>query len=221
MVYMSGKKEFLATLRHDYDKTALHREDLDASAIKQFEKWFDEAVAQQVIDVNAMTVSTVSLDGMPSARIVLLRSFDERGFVFYTNYQSHKARDLSYNPKVCLSFFWPQVERQVRITGLAERQSAEESDAYFALRPRGSRLGAWASPQSQVIASREVLEQGVADTEARFGDAEDIPRPSFWGGFVVRPLTIEFWQGRPSRLHDRFRYDIQSDNTWAVERLAP
>ena len=217
---MSGRKEYLNTLRHDYSMSDLNREDLHSSAIKQFEQWFDEAVAQQVPDPNAMTVSTVSLDGMPSARIVLLRSFNEKGFVFYTNYNSHKGRDLSYSPKVCLSFFWPQLERQIRINGLAEKQTPEDSDAYFDMRPRGSRVGAWASPQSQVIPSRETLQRSVEEVEARFGE-DEVTRPPHWGGFLVRPISIEFWQGRPSRLHDRFRYDVQSDGNWQIERLAP
>lgn len=219
-IIMSGKKEFLNTLRHDFQMDELNRSELPANPIRQFGQWFDEGVANKVIEVNAMTISTVAADGMPSARIVLLRSFNDAGFVFYTNYNSHKGRELLANPKVCLSFFWPQLERQVRISGTAAKQSEADSDAYFNLRPRGSRVGAWASPQSQVISGREFLEQEAEKVEARFASGE-VTRPPHWGGYAVQPTAIEFWQGRPSRLHDRFRYDIQADGSWTIDRLAP
>ncbi len=217
---MSGNKEFLNTLRTDYVMGDLNREALHENPVEQFGSWFDEAVASEVMEVNAMTISTVSAEGVPSARIVLLRSFDESGFVFYTNYNSHKGRELLANPNVCLSFFWPQLERQVRINGVAAKQTAADSDAYFNLRPRGSRIGAWASPQSEVITGREFLEQEAEKVEARFASGE-VTRPEHWGGFCIRPQRIEFWQGRASRLHDRFRYALQENGSWAIDRLAP
>ena len=166
-----------------------------------------------------MTVATVGLDGQPSARVVLLKGFDERGFVFYTNYESRKGRELLAHPRAALLFFWPDLERQVRVEGSVEKVTDEESDAYFMSRPHGSRLGAWASPQSEVILGREVVDQRLQEVQQRFGTGE-VTRPPHWGGFRVRPTMLEFWQGRPSRLHDRLRYQL-TDTSWHRERLAP
>ena len=166
-----------------------------------------------------MTLATATADGRPTARIVLLKSFDERGFVFFTNYHSRKGDELSDNPRACLLFYWPQVWRQVRIEGAVEKVTADESDAYFSSRPLGSRIGAWASNQSEVVKSREDLEQQFAELSARYGD--QVPRPPHWGGYRVKPAMIEFWQGRDNRLHDRLRYSLQINGSWLIERLAP
>jgi pyridoxamine 5'-phosphate oxidase len=170
-------------------------------------------------DVISMTLGTASKDGQPSARIVLLKSFDDRGFVFYTNYHSRKGKELSDNPRACLLFYWPQLWRQVRVEGDVEKVSTAESEAYFQSRPLGSRLGAWASNQSEVVETREVLESRFAELEKRFG--EDVPRPEHWGGYRLKPNSIEFWQGRDNRLHDRLLYRLQEDGSWSIERLGP
>lgn len=194
--------------------------DVEANAIRQFDKWWQEAVHSEIDEVNAMTLATASADGIPAARIVLLKGFDERGFVFFTNYDSFKGLQLAENPRACLVFFWKELERQVRITGLVEKVSAEESDTYFNSRPEGSRIGAWASPQSQVIESREWLEEREKTLVKDF-TGKPLSRPAYWGGYRVKPINIEFWQGRPSRLHDRIQYALQGDNSWTMERLAP
>ncbi|MGF1581747.1 MAG: pyridoxamine 5'-phosphate oxidase [Gemmataceae bacterium] len=188
--------------------------------IEQFRAWFQEAQAGQIEQPEAMTLATCTPEGIPSARMVLLRGIDERGFVFYTNYTSRKARELTNNPYAALVFFWEPMDRQVRIEGTVERTSSKESDAYYEQRPRGSRIGAWASPQSQVILSREELEHKVAEVLKQYGDEGQVPRPPFWGGFRVVPKVIEFWQGRDNRLHDRLRFRL-SDTDWELERLAP
>jgi pyridoxamine 5'-phosphate oxidase len=189
--------------------------------ILQFEEWFrvlpSLGVSEQ--DATSMTLATATADGQPTARIVLLKSFDERGFVFYTNYDSRKGDELSDNPRACLLFYWPQVWRQVRIEGAVEKVTAGESDAYFSSRPLGSRIGAWASNQSEVVESRETLEQQFAEMSARYGD--QVPRPPHWGGYRVKPALVEFWQGRDNRLHDRLRYSLQDNGSWPIERLAP
>jgi len=189
--------------------------------IRQFEEWFrilpSVGVSEQ--DATSMTLATATADGRPTARIVLLKSFDERGFVFFTNYHSRKGDELSDNPRACLLFYWPQVWRQVRIEGAVEKVTADESDAYFSSRPLGSRIGAWASNQSEVVKSREDLEQRFAELSARYGD--QVPRPPHWGGYRVKPAMIEFWQGRDNRLHDRLRYSLQDNGSWLIERLAP
>lgn len=206
-------------MRQDYTLAGLAEGNLDADPIAQFARWFGEAHAAGVPEPNAMMLATVSPDGAPAARIVLLKGFDERGFVFYSNYESPKGRDLAGNPRAALTFYWPQLERQVRISGSAERSSREESQAYFESRPVGSRIAASLSRQSEVIPGREHLEREFARLEAAFGDGA-IPLPEYWGGYRVTPNWIEFWQGRPSRLHDRLRYG-RVHGSWVVERLSP
>ena len=209
----------IADLRKDYTLEELSESEVDSSPFVQFQRWFDQAVEAQLPEPNAMTIATATKDGIPSARIVLLKGFDDRGFVFYTNYNSHKAQELIDNPHAALVFLWTELERQIRIVGSVEKISAEESDTYFYSRPIGSRLGAWASEQSQVIVNRSVLEQRLEDLKAQY-ENQNIPRPSHWGGFRVKPVGIEFWQGRSSRLHDRLRYQLQNGE-WMLDRLSP
>lgn len=199
---------------------AMNKTDVDRNPIKQFARWFDEVRASGVSeqDATSMTLATAGIDGHPSARIVLLKSFDDGGFVFYTNYLSRKANELDENPQASLLFYWSSFWRQVRIDGTVERVSAAESEAYFQSRPLGSKLGAWASNQSTVIASRDSLEARFAEFEKRFG--ADVPRPPHWGGYRLKPTAIEFWQGRDNRLHDRLLYRLES-GSWMIERLAP
>jgi len=201
--------------------SALTKATVNPSPIQQFEKWSQEARATGMAeqDVISMTLATATRYGQPSARIVLLKAFDDEGFVFYTNYDSRKGNELEENARACLLFYWSAVWRQVRIEGAVERVSAAESDQYFQSRPVGSRIGAWASNQSSSIESREMLEKRFAEFGARFG--ENIPRPPHWGGYRVKPTMIEFWQGQENRLHDRLRYSLQDDGTWMIERLAP
>lgn len=194
--------------------------DLETDAIGQFARWFEEAQRAQPGMPEAMTVATCGADGVVSARLSLLKGFDDHGFVFYTNYDSRKGEQISANPRVALCFHWPALERQVRIEGAAVKVSEEESDAYFATRPRGSQLGAWASPQSQVITGRGDLDQRFRELEQTYAD-RDVPRPPHWGGYRVIPVEIEFWQGRDDRLHDRFVYRLREPKDWIIERLAP
>jgi pyridoxamine 5'-phosphate oxidase len=208
-----------ADLRREYARHKLMESDLDADPVRQFQRWFDEALAAGLHEPHAMTLATATPDGRPSARMVLLRGVDANGFVFFTNYDSRKGLELTANPRAALLFWWGELERQVRVEGTVEHATSAESDAYFRGRPRESQLGAWTSPQSQVIASREVLETEFRDAETRFPN-QDVPRPSNWGGYRVRPDSFEFWQGRPGRLHDRLRYR-PSGNGWTLERLAP
>ncbi|HLJ95360.1 MAG TPA: pyridoxamine 5'-phosphate oxidase [Gemmataceae bacterium] len=198
----------------------LHETELHSNPFRQFQLWLDEAIAARLPQPLGMALATATVDGRPSVRMVLLRGLDERGFAFFTNYESRKARELEANPRAALVFYWAELDRQVRIEGTVERLSAEESDVYFRSRERGSRLGAWASPQSQVIASRDFLERRMEELTARYTEG-DVPRPPYWGGYRLLPAVIEFWQGQPSRLHDRLRYRRCDRSSWLVERLAP
>ena len=214
----------IAELRIEYRRATLDENDVAPHPLRQFERWFGEAVKAELPEPNAMTLATVGADGRPSARVVLLKGFDDRGFVFFTNYASRKGRELAVRRAAALLFFWPELERQVRVEGAIAKVDAAESDAYFASRPRAARLGALASPQSEPIAGRAWLEARVAATETAHRDAgDDIPRPPHWGGYRLAPEEIEFWQGRPSRLHDRIRYrrGPQQHGGWVIERLAP
>jgi pyridoxamine 5'-phosphate oxidase len=210
----------IADLRKEYSSQNLLETDIDANPISQFEKWWMQAVNSQIVEPNAMTLATASSDGMPAARIMLLKGFDQKGFVFFTNYKSYKAMHLEENPKACLVFFWKELERQVRITGLVKKISDTESDDYFLSRPRGSQIGAWASSQSQVIGSRDWLDERYRQLAEEFKEKE-LKRPQYWGGYLVTPVIIEFWQGRPSRLHDRIQYTLEEDGNWKIERLSP
>jgi pyridoxamine-phosphate oxidase len=216
---MEDLRLYINTLRHDFSKQTLNENDVNLNPILQFEKWFKEAVDSKVNEPNAMTVCTASKNGKPSARILLLRNFNENGFVFYTNYNSRKGEEIEQNPQAALLFFWPELERQVRIEGTLEKQSAAESDVYFNTRPRGSKLGAWSSPQSKTVNSRKILDDAYNTYSEKF-PTENVPRPDFWGGYVLKPQSIEFWQGRPSRMHDRILYTLEQNN-WKIERLAP
>jgi pyridoxamine 5'-phosphate oxidase len=210
----------LGNYRKSYEKSELLETNIPEDPINLFNKWFHETEDFGGVDeVNAMTVSTIGLDGFPKARVVLLKKFNEEGFIFYTNYNSEKGLAIQNNPHVCLSFFWPSIERQVIIKGTAEKTSEVDSDNYFNSRPDGSKLGAIASPQSQVIPNRDFLEQNLKQLEKQY-DGKEIPRPEFWGGFLVKPQEVEFWQGRPNRLHDRIRYKFQDDFSWKIERLS-
>jgi pyridoxamine 5'-phosphate oxidase len=209
----------IADLRAEYSRGELDESSSEADPLAQFARWWDEATRSEIREVNAMTLATADRDGRPSARTVLLKDFDARGFVFYTNYDSRKGRELTANPRAGLLFFWKELERQVRIDGHVERVSAEESDAYFKSRPLASRLGAWASPQSEVISGKAWLLARAAEMGLRHGPSPS--RPPHWGGFRVIPEALEFWQGRPSRLHDRLLYRLSGDGRWLRERLAP
>lgn len=211
----------IADLRQNYTLAGLSEADLDSNPIQQFNLWFEQALAADLIEPNAMTLATATADGKPSARIVLLKGVSERGFVFYTNYGSQKGRQLIANPYAALVFHWDKLERQIRIEGKVEKLSSAESLEYFHSRPKASQLGAWTSNQSQVIANREVLEQKLASLQAQYSDEDTIPLPEHWGGFRVVPNRLEFWQGRPSRLHDRLLYDLEADGSWSISRLAP
>jgi pyridoxamine 5'-phosphate oxidase len=210
----------IAEIRKEYILHNLNEVDVADNAMVQFERWWKDALKSEIIEVNAMTLATASSDGLPAARIVLLKGFRDEGFLFYTNYDSFKGRQLLENPRACLVFFWKEIERQVRITGLVEKLSQEENDAYFKSRPSGSRIGAWASPQSEVIESSDWLMNRANQFDKKFEET-GIPRPPHWGGYLARPVTIEFWQGRPNRLHDRLLYSLQENGNWMIERLAP
>jgi pyridoxamine 5'-phosphate oxidase len=210
----------LSRLRTEYRQYSLSEQEVDPDPIRQFMVWFSQALNAQVREPNAMTLATATPEGVPSARIVLLKGVDADGFVFFTNYLSQKGRELERNPRATLLFFWPELERQVRVEGTVSRASAEESDAYFATRPAASRIGAAASPQSQVIPSREFLEERFKQLETQYPQG-DVPRPAYWGGFRLHPQRLEFWQGRPGRLHDRIDYVRDSRGQWIIRRIAP
>jgi pyridoxamine 5'-phosphate oxidase len=210
----------LADLRKEYSQAGLNETDLAAEPVSQFQRWLEQALGAQLLEPYAMTLATTTPDGWPSARVVLLRGVDERGFTFFTNYDGRKGRELARNPRAALVFYWAELERQVRVEGTVERVTAAESDEYFRGRPLGSRLGAWASPQSQPIPNREMLETQWRKVEAEYASGE-VPRPPNWGGYRVRHQMVEFWQGRRSRLHDRLRYRRAEGGGWTLDRLAP
>lgn len=210
----------ISEIRTDYTKATLDISSVAPNPIKQFESWFKEALASKALEPNAMNLATLSENGRPTSRIVLLKGIENSQFVFYTNYQSQKGRELELNPACALNFFWPELERQVRIEGVASRVSPEVSDHYFQSRPRGSQIGAWASPQSLLIKERSILEERVTMLEEKYKNHKVLPRPKQWGGYGVTPYEIEFWQGRSSRLHDRIVY-TRIDDQWKINRLAP
>ncbi|TAI48310.1 pyridoxamine 5'-phosphate oxidase [Flagellimonas allohymeniacidonis] len=211
----------LSNYRKSYQKSALTEESIKENPLEQFQKWFYEVEATDGLEEpNAMTISTIGLDGFPKNRVVLMKRYTYEGFIFYTNYESEKGRAIAQNPSVSLSFFWPNLERQVIIKGTAEKIADNLSDGYFESRPVGSQLGAVVSNQSEVIPSREILESKLKELEEAY-QGKEIERPAYWGGYLVRPISIEFWQGRPNRLHDRIRYTLQDDFNWKIERLAP
>jgi len=211
----------IADIRINYSKKSLSETDVAADPISQFNSWWKEAMESQLSEVNAMTLATADANGIPDARIVLLKGVTDTGFVFFTNYQSRKGTELLENPNACLVFFWKELERQVRISGTVARVSDAESDAYFYSRPSGSQIGAIASPQSSVIPGREFLDLRTKEITDRIASGQKIVRPGHWGGYLVSPVSVEFWQGRPSRLHDRLRYTLQDNLHWKIERLAP
>jgi pyridoxamine 5'-phosphate oxidase len=206
--------------QYEHAEHGLRRRDLDPNPIKQFGNWFTAAIEAKIRDVNAMSLATTSADGRPSVRIVLLKGFDQDGFVFFTNYDSEKGRELAANPYAALGFYWIELDRQIRINGKTEKTSREESERYFHSRPAGSQLGAWASRQSEVLDARRVLDARMVQMTERFA-GKPIPLPPHWGGYRLKPDQIEFWQGRSNRLHDRFRYTLQPDGTWSIDRLSP
>lgn len=211
----------LSNYRKSYEKSELTEATVKENPLEQFQKWFYEVEASGGVDEpNAMTVSTLGLDGFPKSRVVLMKKFTFEGFIFYTNYQSEKGKAIEANPSICLSFFWPNMERQVIIKGKAEKIAENLSDGYFESRPTGSQLGAVVSDQSEVVPSRDYLEKKLKELEQKY-EGQEVPRPEYWGGYLVRPISIEFWQGRPNRLHDRIRYTLQDDYDWKIERLAP
>lgn len=209
----------IADIRKDYKLRQLLERDLNPDPFQQFDSWWQEVLTSEITEPNAMTLCTASADGVPSARIVLLKGISDGGFLFFTNYNSYKAKDLADNPRACIVFFWKELERQVRVTGLVEKTNSAISDEYFNSRPEASRIGAWSSPQSQTIKDREWLETNEKEFAKRF-ETKQLVRPAFWGGYILKPVTVEFWQGRPNRLHDRLQYSREGDN-WKISRLAP
>ncbi len=210
----------ISEIRREYSKASLDVSTISHDPVKQFENWFKEALDAEVLEPNAMNLATINSSNRPSSRIVLLKGIEKNKFLFYTNYQSAKGRELDQNPACALTFFWPELERQVRIEGLVERVDANRSELYFQSRPRASQVGAWTSPQSSIIENRNILEERVKQIEKKFEGLEKLPKPNQWGGYQVTADMIEFWQGRPSRLHDRIQF-IKIDNGWEMQRLAP
>jgi pyridoxamine 5'-phosphate oxidase len=210
----------IADLRKEYATQNLLETNVAADPVTQFSIWWQQALDSNIDEPNAMTLATASCDGLPSARIVLLKGFNDNGFVFFTNYKSYKAIQLEENPKACLVFFWKELERQVRIVGLVKKVTAEESDNYYNSRPKYSRIGALASPQSQVVESRQWIDEQFLKLLDKYKDEEPL-RPDYWGGYILKPIIIEFWQGRPSRLHDRIQYTLEENGAWKIDRLAP
>ncbi len=217
---MKVNNQTIAALREDYRAKTLEIEDIHANPFSQFKEWFQEALDSSIKEANAMTIATVDAEGKPSARIVLLKGFDENGLIFYTNYESKKGQDLAANPNIAAVFLWKDLERQIRIEGIAKKITKAASLKYFQSRPKGSQIGAWASPQSQVIPDRSILENNVKTLKEQYKNVDNLPIPNHWGGYIIQPTMIEFWQGRSSRLHDRICYKKEGKN-WAIERLAP
>ncbi|MBV2225359.1 MAG: pyridoxamine 5'-phosphate oxidase [Sphingobacterium mizutaii] len=217
---MSIEHKEIAAIREDYVKSSLSESDVQKNPIEQFQKWFGEAMSSQVTEPTAMVVSTVSENGYPSSRVVLLKDIKTEGLSFFTNYNSRKGQEIIQNPHVSALFFWPELQRQVRFEAEVEKLPKADSDEYFSIRPRGSQIGAIASPQSAIIPDRETLEKRVAEVEKEMENITEVPRPEFWGGFLLKPVRVEFWQGRGSRLHDRIVY-IKDDGNWTINRLAP
>ncbi len=218
LIYYQTMNQKIANIRADYSQNGLHESELDANPLIQFNKWFDEVLKSGLSESNAMLLSTVN-NGRPTGRIVLLKGVEDNGFTFFTNYESKKGQEIEANPQVALTFFWKELERQVRVEGKIEKTSEKESDDYFAIRPRGSQIGAWVSHQSEIIENREFLEEKLKSFEEKF-EGVTVPRPLHWGGYRVIPDYVEFWQGRPSRLHDRLAY-VLKDGVWVTERLSP
>ena len=218
---MNEPSQKVADLRQDYRQKTLNTSDVQAEPIAQFDLWFQEALKAELKEPNAMTLATATTNGVPSARIVLLKGYSENGFLFYTNYNSRNGKELLENPKAALVFCWLELERQIRIEGTVQKITPEASTLYFQSRPKESQIGAWASPQSEVISNRKTLEENVDLLKKKFESEEKLPRPEHWGGFCIQPTMIEFWQGRSSRLHDRIRYRLKTEGGWVIDRLAP
>lgn len=214
------EKNLIAHMRKVYQLQSLHEKDVDPDPIKQFEIWWQHAIETKIEEPNAMTLATCNLSGKPSARIVLLKGIKENGFVFFTNYESRKGKEINVNPYAAIVFLWKELERQIRIEGKIKKISTEESDEYFSLRPRESQIGAWSSPQSSIIENAGVLQKNVQKFNHQFTSGK-VPRPDFWGGYLVEPTVMEFWQGGPGRLHDRLQYSLTGDKKWIINRLAP